>query len=88
MRPKPMRTTAEDTEININDSIEVRRWCDELDVTEEQLRNAVMNAGNKLGDVEKEIAKQSSADGDITPAEDIPADQTNVRVTSDGARSA
>jgi hypothetical protein len=89
MRPKPMRAYAEDTELNMNDKIEVQRWCSELDVSEERLRNAVMNAGTKLGDVEKELAKQSVADGDITPSEDIPADQSHdVRVTSDGARSA
>ena len=84
-----MHATPEDTEININDSVEVKRWCDKLDVTEGQLRDAVMNVGNKLGDVEKAIAKQSTDDGDITPAEDIPEDRpSHLRVTSDGAKSA
>lgn len=84
-----MHTTAEDTEINVNDAIEVRRWCKQLKVTEEKLRDAVMNAGTKLGDVEKELAKQSTEGGDVTPAEDIPEDAPSPRhVTSDGARSA
>jgi hypothetical protein len=89
MRPKPMRAYAEDTELNMNDQIEVQRWCSELEVSEERLRDAVMNAGTKLGDVEKELAKESFEDGDITPTEDIPDDRTSPRhVTSDGARSA
>ena len=89
MRPKPMHATAEDTEINVNDAIELRRWCKQLEVTEEKLRDAVMNAGTKLGDVEKELAKQSTDEGDVTPAEDIPdVHVTSDGVTSDGTRSA
>jgi hypothetical protein len=84
-----MRTTAEDTELNMNDKIEVQRWCSELEVSEERLRDAVMNAGTKLGDVEKELAKQSTDAGDVTPVEDIPDDSSSQRhVTSDGARTA
>ncbi len=84
-----MRAYAEDTELNMNDQIEVQRWCSELEVSEERLRDAVMNAGNKLGDVEKELAKQSSDEGDVTPAEDIPDERSSgLHVTSDGAKSA
>ena len=72
MRPKPIHTVAEDTEINVNDEIELQRWCSELGVTTEQLRKAVMNAGTKLADVEKELANESAND-DVTPVEDIPA---------------
>ena len=72
MRPKPIHATADDTEININDEVEVQRWCDELGVTEEQLRDAVQNAGNKLADVEKELANSTSEEQDVTPREDIP----------------
>jgi hypothetical protein len=74
MRPKPIHAVAEDTEINVNDEIEVQRWCSELGVTEEKLRDAVMNAGNKLADVEKELANQSADAQDVTPVEDIPAE--------------
>jgi hypothetical protein len=72
MRPKPIHATADDTEINVNDETEVQRWCDELGVSEQQLRNAVQNAGNKLSDVEKELANSTTEDSDVTPAEDIP----------------
>ena len=68
MRPKPMHATVEDTEINLNDANEVRRWCKELDVSEEALRNAVMKAGTKLQDVEAELSGH-----DVTPSEDIPS---------------
>jgi len=74
MRPKPIHAVAEDTEINLNDEIEVQRWCTELGVTEEKLRHAVMNAGNKLADVEKELANDAAGEQDVTPAEDIPAE--------------
>jgi hypothetical protein len=67
-----MHATADDTEININDEVEVQRWCEELEVTEGQLRNAVQNAGVKLIDVEKELARRSAEDQDVTPTEDIP----------------
>jgi hypothetical protein len=67
-----MHTTADDTEIHINDEIEVQRWCEELEVTEDQLRNAVQNAGSKLIDVEKELANRAAEDQDVTPTEDIP----------------
>jgi hypothetical protein len=67
-----MHATADDTEININDEIEVQRWCEELEVTEEQLRDAVQNAGVKLIDVEKELANRAAEDQDVTPKEDIP----------------
>ena len=83
-----MRAYAEDTELNMNDKIEVQRWCSELEVSEERLRDAVMNAGNKLGDVEKELAKQASDESDVTPPEDIPGDRSShLHVTTDGARS-
>ena len=72
MKPKPIHATAEDTEININDESEVLRWCDELGVTEEQLRRAVQNAGAKLSDVEKELVNMAAQEQDVTPAEDIP----------------
>lgn len=72
MRPKPIHAVAEDTEININDEEEVQRWCTELGVTEDVLRDAVMNAGTKLADVEKELANRTAAEQDVTPAEDIP----------------
>lgn len=82
-----MRAYAEDTELNMNDEIEVQRWCAELEVSEEQLRGAVMNAGTKLGDVEKELAKQSTDEGDVTPVEDIPeASSSHPHVTSDGVK--
>ena len=73
MKPKPIHATAEDTEININDESEVLRWCDELGVTEEQLRRAVQNAGAKLSDVEKELANMAAQERDVTPTEDTPA---------------
>ena len=83
-----MHATPEDTEININDATEARRWCDELGVTEEQLRDAVMNVGNKLGDVEKELANEASDgsdSGDVTPPEDIPSNAgDHVPVSGDG----
>jgi hypothetical protein len=72
MKPKPIHAVPEDTELNMNDEAEVQHWCAELGVTEDQLRNAVMNAGNKLVDVEKELANQAK-DQDVTPVEDIPA---------------
>jgi hypothetical protein len=74
MRPKPIHAVAEDTELNMNDEAEVQRWCSELGVTEDKLRHAVMNAGTKLADVEKELANQSEDAQDVTPAEDIPQD--------------
>jgi hypothetical protein len=74
MRPKPIHAVAEDTEINVNDEIELQRWCGELGVTEDKLRNAVMNAGNKFADVEKELANEAALEQDVTPAEDIPAE--------------
>jgi hypothetical protein len=84
-----MRAYAEDTELNMNDQTEVQRWCSELEVSEEALRDAVMNAGNKLGDVEKELAKQSGDESDVTPAEDIPDERSsNLHVTSDGVKPA
>ena len=67
-----MHATADDTEININDDVEVQRWCEELGVTENQLRDAVQNAGVKLIDVEKELANRNAEDRDVTPKEDIP----------------
>jgi hypothetical protein len=67
-----MHATADDTEIHINDETEVQRWCEELEVTEDQLRNAVQNAGAKLIDVEKELANRAAEDQDVTPTEDIP----------------
>jgi hypothetical protein len=73
MKPKPIHAVAEDTELNMNDEIEVQRWCSELGVTAGKLRDAVMNAGTKLADVEKELANQSGDEQDVTPTEDIPA---------------
>ena len=87
MRPRPIHAVAEDTEINVNDETEVQRWCRELGVTSKQLRDAVMNVGNKLADVEKEVANQTADQADVTPAEDIPASrQPGLSVTSDGSR--
>jgi hypothetical protein len=73
MKPKPIHATAEDTEININDETQVKHWVHELGVTEDQLRDAVMNTGTKLGDVEKELANRKIQDEtDVTPTEDMP----------------
>jgi hypothetical protein len=83
MKPKPIHAVAEDTELNMNDEIEVQRWCSELGVTESKLRDAVMNAGNKLADVEKELANQTADEQDVTPSEDIPA--LNQATVGDGA---
>jgi hypothetical protein len=82
MKPKPIHAVAEDTELNMNDEIEVQRWCSELGVPESKLRDAVMNAGNKLADVEKELANQTVDEHDVTPSEDIPA--LNQATVGDG----
>ena len=72
MRPKPIHATPVDTEININDESQVLHWCEELGVSEDKLRNAVLSVGTKLGDVEKELANSTAEDTSATPREDVP----------------
>ena len=60
--------------INVEDSSSLARWTRELDTTEEQLKDAVAQVGDKAADVEmhlkgarsttnKDRIEQASADG-------------------------
>jgi hypothetical protein len=75
MESKPHYHISSETKIDPDDAGEIRRWSDELGVPEEQVREAIRQAGPKFCDVEHALSKRFSEEHeerDVTPVEDIP----------------
>ena len=73
MDPKPHYHISTETVIDPDDASEIRRWADELGVPEEQVREAIRQAGTRFGDVEHALSQRFSEEHvDVTPSEDIP----------------
>lgn len=51
------RGPADRTRINVNESWEVKWWCQHLGVTEQQLRDAVKKVGVMVTDVRRHLGK-------------------------------
>jgi hypothetical protein len=77
----PQNTLTEDQEINVNDAAEVLQWCEELGVTELELRDAVRNVGPRVNDVKHMLGEMvmerrgESGYVDMPGYPDMPAEE-------------
>ena len=84
----PTTFFADSTDIDVHDAAEVLRCCEELGVTELELRDAIRNVGPRLGDVKNFIAEENFVPGEHH-YDDLPAEeggQVWERETAPGPR--
>lgn len=80
---KPSYHISTETTIDPNDATEIRRWSEELGVPEEQVREAIREAGPRFGDVEHALGRRffeehrshSTELGGRMPGRGVPADE-------------
>jgi hypothetical protein len=75
MDSKPHYHISTETRIDPDDASEIRRWAEELGVPEEQVREAIRQAGPRFGDVEHALSRRFSEEHphrDVTSNEDMP----------------
>ena len=70
----PTTFFADSTLIDVHDAAEVLRCCEELGVTELELRDAIRNVGPRLGDVKHAIAEDHYIPGEHH-YDDLPAEE-------------
>ena len=71
----PKSALATDDAIDVHDAAEVLRCCEELGVTELELRDAIREVGPGLSDVKRALAEMAISQAPERHYDDLPAEE-------------